>query len=339
MAYEPQFTVTSHLVKMLEEISVFREKIMAATIQVPWVPALQKDARARNTHSSTAIEGNPLTLEEVRMLEEGQKLPLAAERSKREVLNYFAALRHVEKHSSQKTFRHEDIFKLHHIIAADVMDQGKAGGYRNMQVRVGNHIPPEAYLVNRLMKELLEWWNEKSPAWSPVISSAIIHYRFEDIHPFADGNGRTGRMLALWELYRRGFDTHHLFSVDEVYWEKRQLYYQHLDLVRKEGNDLTSWLEYSAEALHLTLERVWNRIQPLAVKTGSEKLILRPKQEKLLSLLRDRQQLSPSEIWKALGVSKQGAMDLIKPLIQAGLIRKIGSKKMGKYILESSSRN
>jgi len=362
MAYEPQFTVTSHLVKMLEEVSVFREKIMAATIQVPWVPALQKDARARNTHSSTAIEGNPLTLEEVRMLEEGQKLPLAAERSKREVLNYFAALRHVEKHSNQKTFRHEDIFKLHHIIAADVMDQGKAGGrqpfvsvgtgkrlsapggrgpgqYRTTRVRVGNHIPPEVYLVNRLMKELLEWWNEKSSAWSPVISSAIIHYRFEDIHPFADGNGRTGRMLALWELYRRGFDTHHLFSVDEVYWEKRQLYYQHLDLVRKEGNDLTSWLEYSAEALHLTLERVWNRIQPLAVKTGSEKLILRPKQEKLLSLLRDRRQLSPSEIWKALGVSKQGAMDLIKPLIQAGLIRKIGSKKMGKYILENRSQN
>ncbi len=339
MSYEPQFIVTSHLVQMLEEIAVFREKIMAATIQVPWVPALQKDARARNTHSSTAIEGNPLTLEEVRILEEGQKLPSAAERSKREVLNYFAALRHVERHSNQKSFRHEDIFKLHHIIAADVMDQGKAGGYRTIQVRVGHHLPPAASQVSPLMRELLEWWNEKSSSWSPVISSAIIHYRFEDIHPFADGNGRTGRMLALWELYRRGFDTHHLFSVDEVYWEKRQLYYQHLDLVRKEGNDLTSWLEYSAEALHLTLERVWNRIQHLSVKTGSKKMVLRPKQEKLLTLLRDKRELSPSEIWKTLGVSKQGAMDLIKPLIQAGIVRKIGSKKMGKYILGNDSED
>jgi Fic family protein len=333
MAYEPRFTVTSHLVKMLEEIAVFREKIMSATIQVPWVPALQKEARARNTHSSTAIEGNPLTLEEVRVLEEGQKLPLAQERSKREVLNYFAALRYVEKHANQKHFLHEDIFILHHLIAAEVMDQGKAGGYRTMQVRVGNHMPPPANQVSPLMRELLEWWNQKSSAWSPVITSAVIHYRFEDIHPFADGNGRTGRMLALWELYRRGFDTHHLFSVDEVYWEKRQLYYQHLDLVRREGNDLTSWLEYSAEALHLTLERVWGRIQHLAVKTGSEKIILRPKQEKLLALLRDKRELSPSEIWKALAISKQGAMDLINPLVQAGLVRKVGTKKMGRYVL------
>jgi Fic family protein len=52
---------------------------------------------------------------------------------------------------------------------------------------------------------------------SPVLSSAILHYQFEWIHPFADGNGRTGRALALWELYRRGFDTHHIFSVDEYY--------------------------------------------------------------------------------------------------------------------------
>lgn len=213
---------------MLEEISAFREKIMSASIQVPWIPALQKDTRARNTHSSTAIEGNPLTLAEVRMLEEGQPLPTAAERSKREVLNYFAALRYVEKHSSRKRFKHDDIFQLHRIIAADVMDQGKTGGYRTMQVRVGGHLPPPAKQVGPLMRELLEWWNQKSKSWSPVISSAVIHYRFEDIHPFADGNGRSGRMLALWELYRRGFDTHHIFSVDEVYWEKRQLYYEHL---------------------------------------------------------------------------------------------------------------
>jgi len=333
MPYEPQFTVTSHLVSMLEESAVFREKIMSAAIQVPWVPALQKDARTRNTHSSTAIEGNPLTLEEVRLLEEGKKLPSATERSKREVLNYFAALRYVEKHAHQKAFRHEDILKLHQLIASDVMDQGRSGGYRTMQVRVGNHMPPAANQVSPLMWELLEWWNRKSSVWSPIITSAIIHYRFEDIHPFADGNGRTGRMLALWELYRRGFDTHHLFSVDEVYWEKRNLYYQHLDLVRKEGYDLTSWLEYSAEALHLTLERVWGRIQHIAVKSGPEKIILRPKQEKLLALLRDKRELAPSEIWKTLGVSKQGAMDLIKPLVQAGLVRKVGNKKTGRYVL------
>ncbi|MGH8761456.1 MAG: hypothetical protein ACREVW_18440, partial [Burkholderiales bacterium] len=71
MGYQPGFTITAHLTRRLEEIAALREKIMGATIQVPWIPALQKDARVRNTHSSTAIEGNPLTLEEVRLLAEG----------------------------------------------------------------------------------------------------------------------------------------------------------------------------------------------------------------------------------------------------------------------------
>ena len=73
MAYEPLFTITPKTLKFLEEIAAFREKIMAATIQVPWIPALQRDARARNGHSSTAIEGNPLTLAEVRLLENGKE--------------------------------------------------------------------------------------------------------------------------------------------------------------------------------------------------------------------------------------------------------------------------
>ena len=110
-------------------------------MQVPWIPALQKDTRARNTHSSTAIEGNPLTLEDVRALEEG-RIVAAPTRARREVLNYFAALRHVEKQAAQKRLTHEDLFRLHAIIAGEVMDQGEAGRYRTLHVREGRHVPP-----------------------------------------------------------------------------------------------------------------------------------------------------------------------------------------------------
>lgn len=334
MSYLPKFTVTAHLVKIIEEIASFREKIIASTIQVSWIPALQKDARVRNTHGSTAIEGNPLTLEEVRILEDGKQLPTATARSKREVLNYFAALRFIEKNASKKIVLEKDLLRLHKIISGDVMDQGKAGAFREIAVRVGNYFPPKPDVVPQLTRELLEWWNKLSSKWSPVISSAIIHYRFEAIHPFGDGNGRTGRVLALWELYRRGFDTYHIFSVDEFYWEDRQGYYHALDDVRQQSEDLTGWLEYVAEGIHLILERVLKRIQELSLNVGSEKIVLRPKQEKLLNLLRDRKNMSPQEIWKALDISKQGAMDLIKPLIKAGIIQKIGTKKSGKYILK-----
>jgi Fic family protein len=256
MSYEPRFTISAHLLSLVERITSLRERIQGAAVELSWIPALQKDTRTRNGHASTAIEGNPLTLEQVRALEEGRELEAADQRSSREVLNYFAGLRYVEKHALKKTIRHEDLFELHRLLAGAVMDQGEAGRYRTIQVRVGRHFPPAAADVSGLMFELLEWWNRKAPELSPVLSSAVLHYQFEWIHPFADGNGRTGRALALWELYRRGFDSHHIFSVDEYYWEDRPGYYKALDAVRTAGEDLSGWLEYCAEGLRQTLERV-----------------------------------------------------------------------------------
>ena len=332
MSYQPQFIITPALLARVEQIAALRESILAATVEVPWIPALQKDTRTRNTHSSTAIEGNPLTLEQVRAVEEGREIPAVAARARREVVNYFAALRFVEKNAAKKTVSHNQILSLHKILAGDVMDQGTAGRYRTIAVRVGRYVPPPPGDVSGLMFELLAWWNNEAVKMSPVLSSAIVHYRFESIHPFADGNGRTGRALALWELYRRGFDTHHIFSVDEFYWENRPRYYAALDAVRREGEDLSGWLEYTAEGLQLTLERVWTRVQKLSAGSTRTKLVLRPKQEQLLRLLRDHKSMTPQEIWDALGVTRQGAIKLMQPLLDAGLVRRVGTRKSGRYI-------
>jgi Fic family protein len=335
VSYLPQFTITPLLLSRVEAAAALRERIMAATVELSWIPALQKDTRTRNVHASTAIEGNPLTLEQVRALEEGREPAASGERARREVVNYFAGLRFVEKYANKSKIGHEDVLQLHRILAGKVMDQGEAGRYRSIQVRVGRYVPPPPQEVSGLMFELLEWWNRDSGKLSPVLSSAILHYRFEAIHPFADGNGRTGRALGLWELYRRGFDTHHIFSVDEYYWEDRPSYYAALENVRKQGDDLTGWLEYCAEGLQQTLERAWLRVQTFSRKTAS-KLVLRPKQERLLNLLRDHGSMAPGEIWKSMGVSKQGAMDLLRPLLDAGLIEKRGTKKSGRYVLKNS---
>lgn len=333
MPYIPQFTITPRLLSLVEVIAALRERIQGAAVELAWIPALQKDTRTRNVHASTAIEGNPLTLEQVRALEEGREIVAADARSRREVLNYFTGLRFVEKQATKKAIRHEDLFELHRILAGDVMDQGTAGSYRTIQVRVGNHFPPAAVDVSGLMFELLEWWNKKSVELSPVLSSAILHYRFEDIHPFADGNGRTGRALALWELYRRGFDSHHIFSVDEYYWEDRPGYYAALEAVRLQGEDLTGWLEYCADGVRITLEKAWLRVQAFQVNAPT-KLVLSPRQEDLLKLLRDHGSMSPAELWDAMGLSKQGTMNLLNPLLEAGLVERIGNRKTGRYALK-----
>lgn len=333
MAYEPRFHITPHLLKIIEEIAACRQRILLSTLQVPWIPILQRDARTRTAHSSTAIEGNPLDLDTVRALAEGRPVPAAGERARREIFNQLAGLRFIEKNQQKKVVTRADVLRLHKIIAAGVMDQGKPGTYRDFAVRVGMYFPPPAAEVPRLMQEYLAWWNAQATEWSPVISSAILHYQFEAIHPFGDGNGRMGRALALWELYRRGFDTHHIFSVDEVYWEHRPRYYAQLDAVRKARGDLTGWLEYCAEALHLTLERVLDRVERLAAQTPAGSIALTPKQERLLHLLRDKGGLTPKEIWKELKVTKQGAAKILKPLLTAGLIHRIGTRKSGRYVV------
>lgn len=334
MSFEPRFAVSSRLLRELEMIASLRANIASATIQVTWVPQLQKDSRERGAHASTAIEGNPLTLEEVRMLQAGTALTARPERSQREILNYFAGLRWVEKRARQKApITHEDIFRLHGLIASAVMDQGEAGRYRTIAVRVGKHLPPSPEMVSGLMRELLAWWNGPSTEWSPVLTSAILHYQFEDIHPFADGNGRVGRMLALWELYRRGFDTHRIFSIDEFFWEDRARYYASLAAVPQRDGELTGWLEYAAEGVRVTLERVWLRVQQLAAKSGTRKTVLRPKQERLLQLLRENHGMAPSEIWAALDVTKQGAAHILAPLLKAKLVKRIGTRKSGRYVL------
>src|SRR6187402_169517 len=120
MSYAPQFTITPRLLSLVEQVAVLRERIQGAAVELAWIPALQKDTRTRNGHASTAIEGNPLTLEQVRVLEEGRELLAVDARSQREVMNYFAGLRYLEKHARKKTIRHEDVFELHRLLGDTV---------------------------------------------------------------------------------------------------------------------------------------------------------------------------------------------------------------------------
>ena len=268
-------------------------------------------------------------MQQVREVEEGAVLSVP-DRVRREVVNYFAALRHIERSPLEKHIAHEDVFRLHQIVAGEVMDQGDAGQYRTIRVRVGTYIPPPPEDVSDLMFALLGWWNTDSVLLPPVLSSAILHHRFESIHPFADGNGRTGRALALWDFYRRGFDSHHIFSVDEFYWEDRPRYYAELGRVQENGDDLTSWLEYCAEGLQQTLERVAQRIQRLTAAHSKAKVVLRPRQEELLHLLRTRGSLTPKHVWDELGVSRQGALEFDPSA------HKSRDGKVGRYPEESS---
>ena len=333
MPFNPKFGPTQHLLKVIERAAELKSKIQSAAIGVSWLPDMQREALARQTHGSTAIEGNPLTLPEIKTLAEGGTLPGAKPRAVQEILNYFEVLRYIGKNSDIAAIKVPQVLKLHAIIGRkNALDRGPVGAFRDYKVFVGGHTPPAPASVPRLTAEMCDWLNGPGKEWPALISSAILHYQFEYIHPFGDGNGRVGRALATWELYRKQFDTSHIFAVDEVFLEDRQAYYRALNRVQARGGDVSGWVEYSAETVLEALNRTWRRIDSIRTLTGNKAISLTKNQERFLGLLKEAPR-GIQEIMSALKVTKPGAHFILKPLLDAGLVKRSGGHKTGKYMV------
>ncbi len=335
MGYAPKYTITSRLAGLLEKIAELRTRVELSPLSVQRRPRLERDAFTRLAHASTAIEGNPLTLRDVEILSQGGDLPMVQRRFKNEVLNYLAALRYITDYSGKRILAVKDVLRLHRIVGKDALEREPIGAFRDHQVVIRQHRPPKHQDVPRLVRELIDWLNSGARVLPVVISSAIMHYQFEFIHPFGDGNGRVGRLLSTWELYRRKIDTYHIFSIDEVYWEQREKYFTAIRSVQETGGDLTGWIEFVADAVAVALERAWKRIEAIRGENaaGGEALILTPKQERLLTLLR-HSPLGINDIMKELRVTtRAGAHHIIKPLVQHNLVARKGGHKTGRYVI------
>lgn len=334
MAYRPVFAITPHFLRLLEEVNALHAKIKGAVVRVRYLPALQKDVLAREAHGSTAIEGNPLTLVQVKTVLKGGSVPGAPARAEQEIKNYADVMRYIQARPAARRIARPEVLKIHSILGREgALDRGPIGRYRNYGVRVGSHTAPDSREVPLLMDELLEWLREKGPQWPAIVSSAVLHFRFEYIHPFGDGNGRVGRALAAWELYRRRFDTQHIFAVDEVIWENRSLYYRALERVQRDSRqDLSGWIEFVGEVFVTSLERTWMRVDALQKGKKPEPVSLSPNQERLLALIREKP-LHITAIQKAFDVTKMGAHYLLKPLLSAGWVRREGGHRTGVYRL------
>ncbi|MFA6316861.1 MAG: Fic family protein [Elusimicrobiota bacterium] len=287
---------------------------------------------ARAAWGSTAIEGCTLSLEAIKGLMEGKEALGYPDRHVRMAQNYLDALNWLQEHDQSRVILEKDILHLHKIIAEGAVDDGPIGAYRRADVRAGLHVCPPWRQVPPLTKDMLGWLNKSAGELPAVFSSAILHLRFVEIHPFRDGNGRVGRALATWQLYRMGFDTLHVFALDEVLLENRAFYIKNLQRVQVEREDLGGWLEFMAEAALETLERVQKRIQALGLP-GKEPLSLTLRQEKLLRLLRERGPLAIRDIARALRVTPPGAHYALKPLLRNGVIKTIGAHKSTRYLL------
>jgi Fic family protein len=335
--FSPEYKITPYLLNLIDRASSLKTWIELAPLQVAWLPVVQKDARARNAHYSTSIEGNVLTLSQVRALDRGEKIG-AARKEELEAENYLKALRSIEK-GDQPELTEGLIFRLHQQITAGLLAEEKAGRYKEKQnyvvdekgIRVFTPTSPKE--TPAALADLIGWLNSRETSiLHSILVCAIWHHRFVSIHPFADGNGRLARALGTLILYRRDFDLHHIFSLDEFFAGNRRRYYEKLQQVRGLDGNLTPWIEYVAEGIVLTLENVKKRIEGLQV-TAAYPTFLSPKQEEVLRLLRDNPALRSAELTEKLSLTRARINQIITPLIKSGLVSKDGESRATRYRL------
>ncbi|MFZ5630310.1 MAG: Fic family protein [Spirochaetota bacterium] len=180
------------------------------------VKRLEADFNLEMTFNSNAIEGNTLTLHETDMvLRRGITIGNKTLREHYEARNHEKALVFLRSViAKRQKFSKELILQLHHEIMREI--DTDAGLFRRTQVRIlgTNHIPPNHLKVEKLIDQLVEWYyaNEnRVPAW---LLAATVHFKIAHIHPFADGNGRTARLLMNLVLLQKGYPPAVILHVD-----------------------------------------------------------------------------------------------------------------------------
>ena len=343
--FTPNFRYTHKIVNNLTAIAKARAVILNAPLIPKWEVSLRREALLRSAHSSTAIEGNPLTLEQVSELAAGRNI-MVRRKDKKEVLNYLEALEKIPEFAERKPFKLTDLLELHKLVTRDTLENpADEGSFRNQQVAVVNRatgqiifMPPPTDQVATLVEEYLEWFNsEEVDEIDPVLEAGLAHYELVRIHPFVDGNGRTARVMASIVLFKRAFDIKRFFALDDYYDQDRRAYYTALKTVDQDRLDLTGWLEYFTEGVAVSLKAVEDKViglsQDIKFLKQRGQIALTERQMKIVERIIEKGSITNREVRQITGLSDEGVRKEINKLIELKVIAPEGKGRSLHYVL------
>ncbi|WP_242203194.1 Fic family protein [Aestuariivivens insulae] len=204
---------------------------------------------AKEATQSSKIEGTQTNMEDAFLSKED----VAYEKRDdwEEVQNYIAAMNQAVKMLHTLPFSSRLIKQTHKILLQGVRGEHKLpGAYRTSQNWIGGasindavFIPPNHNAINDLMSDIEKFANDELNQLPDLLKIAIIHYQFETIHPFLDGNGRVGRLLIMLYLVSKGILKQPILYLSDFFERNRMLYYDNLMRVRTH-NDLSQWLKF-----------------------------------------------------------------------------------------------
>lgn len=204
---------------------------------------------AKEATQSSKIEGTQTNIEDAFL----EKNDVAVEKRDdwEEVQNYISAMNEAVKQLHNLPFSSRLIRQTHKILLQGVRGKHKnPGEYRRSQNWIGGSsiqeatfIPPVHTSVSELMSDIEFFANDELNPLPDLLKVAIIHYQFETIHPFLDGNGRVGRLLITLFLMNKGILKQPILYLSDFFERNRMLYYDNLTRVRAH-NDINQWLKF-----------------------------------------------------------------------------------------------
>ena len=327
-SYQPPFTLTPVSLRLVAEIAEVIGRL-SAQVASPAALRLRRIHRIRTIQGSLAIEGNTLSEEQITAILDGKRV-VALPREIQEVRNALAAYDRFELWQPQVE---SDLLEAHRILMAGLLKEAGAfrrGGVGIMAGEQVIHMGPPADRVPFLMQDLLHWL--RTTDQHPLVASSVFHCEFEFIHPFADGNGRLGRLWQTLILFRWNPLFAHI-PVESLVHEHQTEYYQAL----QSSTDQTDSAAFIEFMLRMILDAVSSAAAPQVAPQVT------PQVERLLQTL--VAEMSREELQSALGLQdrKSFRARYLTPASAEGLIEMTLPEKpnsrLQKYRLTDKGRH
>ncbi|HQF55743.1 MAG TPA: Fic family protein [Fibrobacteria bacterium] len=279
MGYTPPYTLTPTIVRLLADAAEAVGRLMGEQERV--APRLRKENRIRTIQATLQIEQNTFSVEQVTAILEGKRV----RGSQREILEVKNASNAYENLSNWNPASRKDLLEAHRVLMEGLVEC--PGRFRSKGVGVVQgsrvvHMAPPAMRVPALVDDLLEW--SKKTKEHPLVASCVLHYELEFIHPFADGNGRLGRLwqtlaLSKWKPVFADL------PLESVVRDHQESYYASLGVSDKAA-DCAPFIEFMLRAIVQTLTpqvapQVTPQVAALLKAIGSRELDRAHLQEKL----------------------------------------------------------
>lgn len=322
-----RFEETQEIRKLLIELEALRI-LFEQTKTLPYVEEnLRRASLLKSALFSARVEGNPLSLEKIEFISEVEK---SDDLKKLEVFNLLRAYRYIYGSKAPKKLSLSFIKKIHQIAMKNISSD--AGKFRNQpwaifnQAGVAVYLAPAVFRLSELMKEFVRTSQKSKNEIS--VKAAVLQFLFEKIHPFADGNGRVGRLISAYIMNKEGYGFRGLVSMEEIIDKNREDYYQTLE----PSKDATLFVEFFLRSFVEQTGLVLNKLSEKREELPEDYLL--PRRREILEIIKDHPYCSFDFISRRFPAINPKTLHYdLKQLQEKGFIIKAGKTRGVTYRL------